>query len=96
MNLEEITLKVAALASETAVFVKQAASEFKKDNIEYKGLNDLVSYVDKETEERLVKGLSEIIPEAGFIAEEGSGQKFTNQAYAWVIDPVDGTTNYIH
>ncbi|WP_026998051.1 inositol monophosphatase family protein [Flectobacillus major] len=96
INLEYITSQVALLARQTAIFVKQAASEFKRESIEYKGLNDLVSYVDKQAEERLVAGLSKILPEAGFIAEEGTAQKTDDQEFAWIVDPVDGTTNYMH
>ncbi len=96
MNLEEITLQVANLSRQTGEFVRKAALEFKRESIEYKGLNDMVSYVDKETEERLVDGLRKILPEAGFIAEEGTGQNTDNQEFTWIIDPVDGTTNYMH
>jgi myo-inositol-1(or 4)-monophosphatase len=96
MNLEEITSQVAILSRQTGEFVRKAASEFNRESIEYKGLNDMVSYVDKETEERLVDGLRKILSEAGFIAEEGTGQKTDNQEFTWIIDPVDGTTNYMH
>jgi len=96
MNLEEITSQVSALARQTGEFVRKAAAEFNRDSIEYKGLNDMVSYVDKESEIRLVEGLKKILPEAGFIAEEGTGEKTDSQEFAWIIDPVDGTTNYMH
>jgi myo-inositol-1(or 4)-monophosphatase len=96
MNLEEITSQVARLSCQTGEFVRKAASEFNRESIEYKGLNDMVSYVDKQTEERLVEGLRKILPDAGFIAEEGTGHKTDNQEFAWIIDPVDGTTNYMH
>jgi myo-inositol-1(or 4)-monophosphatase len=43
----------------------------------------------------LVKRLSEIIPGAGFIAEEGTEREGTNE-YKWIIDPLDGTTNFLH
>lgn len=96
MNLQEITLQVANLSRQTGGFVRKSASEFNRESIEYKGLNDMVSYVDKETEKRLVEGLRNILPEAGFIAEEGTGQKTDDQEFAWIVDPVDGTTNYMH
>ena len=96
MNLKYITSQVSNLARNTGEFVRNAASNFNRDSIEYKGLNDMVSYVDKETEVLLVDGLRKILPDAGIIAEEGTGQKTDNQEYAWVIDPVDGTTNYMH
>jgi len=96
MNLGKITSDVAKLSLQTGEFVRKAAAEFNRDRIEYKGLNDMVSYVDKETEQRLVDGLHKILPEAGFIAEEGTGQKTDGQEFSWIIDPVDGTTNYMH
>jgi hypothetical protein len=86
MNLQHITEQVALLTRKTALFVKEAASEFSRDSIEYKGLNDLVSYVDKETEIRLVEGLRQILPEAGFIAEEGTAERTEDQEYAWIVD----------
>lgn len=96
MDLEKITSKVSALARFTGEFVRNAAANFSRESIQYKGLNDMVSYVDKETEIRLVEGLRKILPEAGFIAEEGTGELTDNQELAWIIDPVDGTTNYMH
>ena len=96
MNLEKITSEVSALARFTGEFVRNAAANFSTESIEYKGLNDMVSYVDKETEIRLVEGLRKILPQAGFIAEEGTVEQAQNQEFAWIIDPVDGTTNYMH
>lgn len=55
----------------------------------------MVSYVDKTAEEKLVAELSKILPEAGFITEENTISK-TGERYNWVIDPLDGTTNFIH
>ena len=63
--------------------------------IEEKGRQNFVTEVDKEAEKILVSGLSELLPEAGFIAEEGTNNK-RGEKYNWIIDPVDGTTNFIH
>jgi myo-inositol-1(or 4)-monophosphatase len=65
------------------------------DKVETKGLHDFVSYVDKESERQIVKGLHDILPEAGFIAEEGTGAPKPG-GLNWIIDPLDGTTNFIH
>jgi myo-inositol-1(or 4)-monophosphatase len=62
---------------------------------EYKGTNNLVSYVDKEAEKAIIKGLSGILPNAGFIGEEGTSE-FHSETTNWIIDPLDGTTNFIH
>ncbi len=76
-------------------FIREAHTSFSMDDIEHKGFNDLVSYVDKEAEKRLVEGCRKIFPEAGFIAEEGTAEEISTR-YRWIIDPVDGTTNFVH
>jgi len=65
-------------------------------DIEVKGLNSLVSHVDKTAESRLVKGLQALLPEAGFLAEEGTAGASDGARFRWVVDPLDGTTNLIH
>ena len=72
-----------------------ASINFSPDKIEHKGLNDLVSYVDKQAEKILVEGCRRILPEAGFITEEGTDSTKAER-YNWIIDPLDGTTNFIH
>lgn len=95
MELEEITRKVADIVREVGSFIRTEAASFTQDKIEYKGLNDLVSYVDKTAEERLVEKLSQLLPAAGFITEEATINK-TGENLNWIIDPLDGTTNFIH
>jgi myo-inositol-1(or 4)-monophosphatase len=63
--------------------------------IEAKGKNDFVTHLDKASEEHLVSGLKQILPGSGFIAEEGTVQE-GNEVFKWIIDPIDGTTNFIH
>lgn len=70
-------------------------TEVHENSAEIKSANNLVTYVDKESERRLVEGLHRLLPEAGFVAEEGSGEKIEG-GYNWVIDPLDGTTNFVH
>ena len=96
MNLNEILKQTLTVTKETGSFMLEEAQKFQRSSIEHKGLNDLVSYVDKESEKMLVAGLHEIMPEAGFITEEGTADVGRAEQYNWVIDPVDGTTNYVH
>jgi len=93
--VEDLLPKVVATAKEAGAFIKIESTRFTVDQTEYKGLNDLVSYVDKESEKQIVATLSELLPEAGFITEEGTINKESDD-YNWVIDPLDGTTNFIH
>lgn len=95
MNLEQITNQAGILAKQVGAFIQQEARHFKQEQVEVKSFNQLVSYVDKSAEEQLVKGLQELFPDAGFITEEQTIAT-TQKEYMWVIDPLDGTTNFVH
>jgi len=95
IDLKEITQKIETAARETAAFILEESKEFDITRTEIKGHNDFVSYVDKGAEKMLVERLSLVIPEAGFITEEGTIKK-SGIKYCWVIDPLDGTTNFLH
>lgn len=95
MDLHKLTEEVRALAIETGNFLRQECLQFDRSKVQEKKAHDYVSYVDKESERRIVTRLHELLPQAGFIAEEGSGTH-TTEEYCWVVDPLDGTTNFIH
>lgn len=94
MDLKQLTDDVAALCGEVAEFIRTEAARFTEASVESKSLNNLVSYVDKTAETRLVVGLGRLLPGAGFIAEEGTGER--REGLNWIIDPLDGTTNFVH
>jgi myo-inositol-1(or 4)-monophosphatase len=82
------------IAANAGAYLLQELGTLTAGDIEVKAYNDFVSYVDKRSEEIIVEGLNGLIPGAGFLAEEqvriaGQGD------YRWIIDPLDGTTNYI-
>lgn len=83
------------LIKSTGVFIKDELNKVTRAHIETKDLNSLVSYVDKEAEKQLVEGLRDILPDAGFITEEETIEQETKEA-TWIIDPLDGTSNYLH
>ncbi len=93
--LSQIVNNTAEIARQAGDFIRNERKNFEPAQIEYKGLNDLVSYVDKAAEQMIVKALASILPEAGFITEEKTATK-TAGRYNWIIDPLDGTTNFIH
>lgn len=95
MQLQEIATKVIDLSKHVGDFIRQERKKFNNDDVEYKGVNDMVSYVDKQAEVQIVAELQRILPEAGFITEEKTINK-TGERYTWIIDPLDGTTNFIH
>lgn len=94
-DLETLTGKVCELARTAGHFLKEERKNFRLEEVEVKRTHDYVSYVDKESEKRLVVALRSLLPEAGFIVEEGSAV-YRDEPYCWVVDPLDGTTNYIH
>jgi myo-inositol-1(or 4)-monophosphatase len=95
MQLEQIVRIVSDIAKETGHFIREQRKTFTTDKIEVKGLNDFVSYVDKTAEEKIVAALQNVIPGAGFVTEEKTISTIGKQ-YNWIIDPLDGTTNFIH
>jgi len=78
-----------------ATYIRERHEDRARLNIETKGKHNFVTEVDKKSEEILVEGLASVFPEAGFITEEGTSKK-KGELYNWVIDPIDGTTNFIH
>jgi myo-inositol-1(or 4)-monophosphatase len=95
MNLQQMTGEVNALVTNVAAYISKQRLSFSNDAVSDKGINQLVSYVDVEAEKMLVSGLSGILPEAGFVTEENTSDKGRAE-YNWIIDPLDGTTNFIH
>ncbi|WP_113653549.1 inositol monophosphatase family protein [Pedobacter namyangjuensis] len=95
MDYELLCTKIIAITRLTGNFIRKEAMAFDANKIEYKGLNDMVSYVDKNAEKQLVRNLSKLLPEAGFITEEETVNTY-GKDFTWIIDPLDGTTNFIH
>jgi myo-inositol-1(or 4)-monophosphatase len=95
IDLKDICSEIEKAAHEAAAFIRRESDGFDINMTEIKGLNNFVSYVDKGSEKMLVEKLGKLIPEAGFIVEEGTSEKI-GLKYCWVIDPLDGTTNFLH
>lgn len=79
-----------------AGFVRAQFGSLREEDVLTKGLNSLVSYVDHTAEEILVEGLSHCLPEAGFLTEEETIEQTPEGGMRWIVDPLDGTTNFIH
>lgn len=95
IDLEIILQEVIQIAKRAGEYIRHESLKFDRKNIEEKGINNLVSYVDKEAEKMIVQTLKFTMKEAGFITEEGT-EKESESEYNWVIDPLDGTTNFMH
>ena len=96
-NLESLSRLVCQVAREAGAYIRKERASFSGDKVERKHAHDYVLYVDKGSELLIVKSLREILPEAGFITEEGTTKTLPQpQGLLWVVDPLDGTTNFIH
>ena len=95
MQLESITQAVCATARRAGAYIRDERRKFSLDSVQRKHSHDYVSYVDKGSESLIVAALKQLLPNAGFITEEGSAGH-TDEQLLWVVDPLDGTTNFIH
>ncbi len=95
MNLEKLCFDVQGLAKIAGDFIAGEREKFNLEDVVVKGKADFVSYVDKQAEKLIVDGLRKLLPGSGFIAEEGTGVS-SDEKYKWIIDPLDGTTNFTH
>lgn len=102
IDLQQLTLSVCKVAREAGAYINKERASFSVDKVERKHAHDYVSYVDKGSEQMIVKALRELLPEAGFITEEGTAKENVSAIshqpsdFVWVVDPLDGTTNFIH
>jgi len=88
MNLEIISKQAVNLIKSVGFFIHTESKKISAMDVEEKGFNDFVTYVDKEAEQRLISELRKIIPQAGFIVEEDQTQK-SSSGFNWIIDPLD-------
>lgn len=95
MDYRELSKAVEVIAKDAGSYIREWLNQVTVENIQVKGKQNFVTAVDKGAEERIVRSLEALLPEAGFITEEGTSTK-TGIQYTWVIDPLDGTTNFIH
>jgi myo-inositol-1(or 4)-monophosphatase len=95
MDFSELCESVRVVAKDTGAYIRDQIHQVSVHAIQIKGKQNFVTSVDKAAEKRIVQRLESLVPEAGFIAEEGTSSK-TGIRFTWVIDPLDGTTNFIH
>lgn len=101
IDLEKYTLSVCEIARRAGAYIREERRKFSLESVERKHAHDYVSYVDKGSEKLIVSALRELLPEAGFITEEGTAggvesDEVKSEQLLWVVDPLDGTTNFIH
>jgi myo-inositol-1(or 4)-monophosphatase len=87
-----IALRAARKAGE---IIARATEQVDLLDVEEKGVNDFVTEIDKAAEKEVIYHISKAHPDHGFLGEEGGHQGNPDSEYQWIIDPLDGTTNFI-
>lgn len=95
VDYKDICLKVINIVKATGSYISKQGNLLELEQVEEKGDHNYVTYVDKTAESMLVEGLKYILPTSGFITEEETNTT-KGDVFNWIIDPLDGTTNFIH
>lgn len=93
VTLVRRTARDAAVAA--GHFILSHFRRLRQQDIHYKGANDLVTFVDRKAETLIAAKLKAVFPDHGLLAEE-SGSHGRKKGLLWVVDPLDGTTNFVH
>ena len=93
-KIDPAVTPVCGLVRECGKLVKDADRQHLRIDSK-EGRANFVTEYDKKVQERLRTGLLEIMPDAHFIGEEGTTQKFSPSGKFFIVDPIDGTTNFI-
>ncbi|MDY0072842.1 MAG: inositol monophosphatase family protein [Thauera sp.] len=90
------TVNIAVKAARRAAsIISRAGNQLDLLTVKHKTPNDFVTEVDQAAEQAIIEVLREAFPDHGILAEE-SGQHEGDSEFNWIIDPLDGTTNFIH
>lgn len=101
MNIEnfdwvDITTNVERICREVGAFQLLHWNQMSSADVEIKSANQLVSFVDQNSEQKLIEAFQKLIPNSSIIGEESSPENRKLEELTWVIDPLDGTTNFLH
>ena len=97
MHAPQVNIALRA-ARQAGTLIRRAAENNDPLKVDRKGGNDYVTQVDRAAEARIIEVIRRAYPDHGILAEEGGEQPGRGDGvdHLWVIDPLDGTTNFIH
>src|SRR5438477_10761158 len=76
--------------------LKRDLGEIENLQVSLKGPANFVTLADKRAEEMLYTDLAKARPGYGFVGEEGGTREGADKSHTWIVDPLDGTTNFLH
>lgn len=92
-KVQRLRTPLAAIVTGIAAKVAAAQSRLRPADVTRKGVGDFVTAIDLRSEKELRKQLGTLLPEAGFLGEETDPAALDND-FLWVVDPIDGTSNF--
>ncbi|GGE69732.1 inositol-1-monophosphatase [Shewanella carassii] len=87
-----IAVRAARAAGQT---IMRAYTELDRIEVDAKGVNDFVTSVDKEAEAAIIYQIRKSYPDHSIVGEENGENRGTNKDYLWIVDPLDGTNNFV-
>lgn len=96
-HIDECYAFIVPLVRECGAIVRRGFAECSSQVVSTKaGTWDLVTLYDRQIEERLIGAIRERWPHHQFVAEETAAENALSAAPTWIIDPIDGTNNFVH
>lgn len=95
LELGQTTMDCLKIVRKVASYIREQQVKVTQKDIITKDPNSFVTYVDRQSEIQLHQGLSSLVPDATFITEEGTMEN-KDSDLVWIIDPLDGTTNFLY
>ncbi len=86
---------VTRITAAVGQWIQHARRRLRPGDVVRKGVGDFVTSIDVRAERRLRRELSRLVPDAGFVGEETGGAAI-DRDWVWVVDPIDGTSNFAH
>jgi len=94
INLNELIADAATIARSAGKLILRLSSQ--ERHISYKSARDMVTEVDQASESYILSEINRLYPKHDILAEEGGESTQNKSPYKWIIDPLDGTTNFVH
>ncbi len=94
MDLQTLTTQVAGIATAAGEYLLEERKRIAYGDIDVKGQGDFVSRADHTSEEMIREALETLLPGSVVMGEEDSPDA-TSEGWRWIVDPLDGTTNYL-
>jgi len=84
-------------ARRAALVITRSLNRLDSLEVSSKGRNDFVTDVDRQAEQEIIAAIRQVYPDHGILAEEsGASAASGRDEFTWIIDPLDGTTNFLH